>query len=158
VATCHELDLDHALADVRRDLIRQIEEEAAARPASAGRPVIARLDPGPGFDGALYHDPAVVPVGGSVTNRGVHSRGCPGRTLSQWSGVLPVGSRTPTRLGFCQSCGSPLVRAAAPEERKVVSILFVDLVEFTSRSDQADRPGGCAGHARALPHQGQVRD
>jgi len=32
-----------------------------------------------------------------------------------------------------------LVRAApAPEERKVVSILFVDLVEFTSRSDQAD--------------------
>jgi class 3 adenylate cyclase/tetratricopeptide (TPR) repeat protein/ABC-type oligopeptide transport system ATPase subunit len=31
-----------------------------------------------------------------------------------------------------------LVRAAAPEERKVVSILFVDLVEFTSRSDRAD--------------------
>ena len=32
-----------------------------------------------------------------------------------------------------------MVRAApAPEERKVVSILFVDLVEFTSRSDQAD--------------------
>ena len=32
-----------------------------------------------------------------------------------------------------------MVRAApASEERKVVSILFVDLVEFTSRSDQAD--------------------
>lgn len=32
-----------------------------------------------------------------------------------------------------------MVRAAPPpEERKVVSILFVDLVEFTSRSDQAD--------------------
>jgi hypothetical protein len=32
VATCHERDLDHALADVRSDLIRQIEEEVAARP------------------------------------------------------------------------------------------------------------------------------
>jgi hypothetical protein len=69
VATCHERDLDHALADVRRDLIRQIEEERSRRdPASAGRPVIARLDPGPGFDGALYHDPAVVPVGGRLAD------------------------------------------------------------------------------------------
>jgi class 3 adenylate cyclase/tetratricopeptide (TPR) repeat protein len=49
------------------------------------------------------------------------------------------GEQNSETARFCQSCGSPLVRAdPAPEERKVVSILFVDLVEFTSRSDQAD--------------------
>jgi hypothetical protein len=31
VATSHEHDLDHALAEVRRDLIRQIEEERSRR-------------------------------------------------------------------------------------------------------------------------------
>jgi ribosome-associated translation inhibitor RaiA len=31
VATSHERDLDHALAEVRRDLIRQIEEERSRR-------------------------------------------------------------------------------------------------------------------------------
>jgi class 3 adenylate cyclase len=41
---------------------------------------------------------------------------------------------------FCSKCGTALVGAAAPagEERKVVSILFVDLVGFTARSDHAD--------------------
>src|SRR5918995_983972 len=49
------------------------------------------------------------------------------------------GEQNSDTARFCQNCGSPLVRAApAPEERKVVSILFVDLVEFTSRSDRAD--------------------
>jgi class 3 adenylate cyclase/tetratricopeptide (TPR) repeat protein len=49
------------------------------------------------------------------------------------------GEQNSDTARFCQGCGSPLVRAApVPEERKVVSILFVDLVEFTSRSDQAD--------------------
>src|SRR5215211_1427479 len=31
LATSHERDLDHALAEVRRDLIRQIEEERSRR-------------------------------------------------------------------------------------------------------------------------------
>jgi class 3 adenylate cyclase/tetratricopeptide (TPR) repeat protein len=40
---------------------------------------------------------------------------------------------------FCQSCGAELRPAAAGrEERKLVSVLFVDLVGFTSRSDRAD--------------------
>jgi class 3 adenylate cyclase/tetratricopeptide (TPR) repeat protein len=40
---------------------------------------------------------------------------------------------------FCSSCGQPLdEKVARREERKLVSVLFVDLVGFTSRSDRAD--------------------
>jgi class 3 adenylate cyclase/tetratricopeptide (TPR) repeat protein len=40
---------------------------------------------------------------------------------------------------FCSSCGAQLEGAqASREERKLVSVLFVDLVGFTSRSDGAD--------------------
>jgi class 3 adenylate cyclase/tetratricopeptide (TPR) repeat protein len=39
---------------------------------------------------------------------------------------------------FCSSCGEPLDRGPRREERKLVSVLFVDLVGFTARSDQAD--------------------
>src|SRR5215471_7135493 len=54
--------------------------------------------------------------------------------------VCPACSEeNPDRARFCLSCGKPLV-AETPvvEERKVVSVLFVDLVGFTSRSDEAD--------------------
>jgi class 3 adenylate cyclase/tetratricopeptide (TPR) repeat protein len=49
------------------------------------------------------------------------------------------GEENPERARFCLACGTELV-AAAPigEERKVVSVLFVDLVGFTDRSDRAD--------------------
>src|SRR4051794_29352668 len=49
------------------------------------------------------------------------------------------GEDNPGRARFCWSCGAAL--AAAPvqaEERKVVSVVFVDLVGFTGRSDGAD--------------------
>jgi class 3 adenylate cyclase/tetratricopeptide (TPR) repeat protein len=41
---------------------------------------------------------------------------------------------------FCLACGAPLVtRAVQPEEeRKVVTVLFADLVGFTTRSEQMD--------------------
>ena len=41
---------------------------------------------------------------------------------------------------FCSKCGTPMVEAgaAAHEERKVVTVLFADLVGFTSRSEQLD--------------------
>src|SRR6185437_14001715 len=40
---------------------------------------------------------------------------------------------------FCSACGAPLAESQAPgEERKIVSVLFVDLVGFTSASEQAD--------------------
>ena len=45
-------------------------------------------------------------------------------------------------LAFCTSCGAPLQGAAtaapAREERKVVTVLFCDLVGFTSRAEQLD--------------------
>ena len=47
------------------------------------------------------------------------------------------GAENPAEARFCMACGAPLV-AASPEERRTVSILFVDLVGFTERSDDAD--------------------
>jgi class 3 adenylate cyclase len=49
------------------------------------------------------------------------------------------GTANPPQSRFCNSCGARIEAAVSPrEERKLVSILFVDLVGFTSRSDQAD--------------------
>ena len=49
------------------------------------------------------------------------------------------GERTSDSARFCPSCGAALLPSGTPhEERKVVSVLFVDLVGFTSRSDGAD--------------------
>jgi len=45
----------------------------------------------------------------------------------------------PERARFCLACGELLAtEVPAGEERKVVSVLFVDLVGFTDRSDRAD--------------------
>ncbi len=52
--------------------------------------------------------------------------------------ALAVARRT-TIARFCQACGAPLEEVGAPrEERRVVSVLFVDLVGFTSRSERLD--------------------
>ncbi len=49
------------------------------------------------------------------------------------------GGENPDGFRFCGFCGAPLSATAAPlEERKVVTVLFCDLVGFTARSDQAD--------------------
>src|SRR5205085_1082605 len=50
------------------------------------------------------------------------------------------GEDNPDRARFCWSCGAALADGPArgAEERKVVSILFVDLVGFTASSDRAD--------------------
>jgi class 3 adenylate cyclase/tetratricopeptide (TPR) repeat protein len=39
---------------------------------------------------------------------------------------------------FCSNCGAPLGAADAREERKVVTVLFADLVGFTSRAERMD--------------------
>jgi class 3 adenylate cyclase len=49
------------------------------------------------------------------------------------------GRETPPDAAFCPACGAELLAPErAREERKLVSVLFVDLVGFTSRSDRAD--------------------
>jgi class 3 adenylate cyclase len=51
------------------------------------------------------------------------------------------GEENPDRARFCMVCAEPLGEAAARparEERKVVSVLFVDLVGFTAASESAD--------------------
>jgi class 3 adenylate cyclase/tetratricopeptide (TPR) repeat protein len=48
------------------------------------------------------------------------------------------GAENPAGALFCNHCGADLAVAAVHEERKLVSVLFVDLVEFTAQSDHAD--------------------
>jgi class 3 adenylate cyclase/tetratricopeptide (TPR) repeat protein len=54
--------------------------------------------------------------------------------------ICPVcGERNPERARFCLRCGSSLTAPARrEEERKLVTVLFCDLVGFTARSDRAD--------------------
>jgi len=49
------------------------------------------------------------------------------------------GQENPEGASFCNACGAPLGEAAGTaEERRVVSIVFVDLVGFTARSERLD--------------------
>src|SRR5688500_19325589 len=49
------------------------------------------------------------------------------------------GREPPPDAAFCPSCGTQLLAPErVREERKLISVLFVDMVGFTSRSDKAD--------------------
>jgi class 3 adenylate cyclase len=48
------------------------------------------------------------------------------------------GEENPERSRFCSSCGAPLETSSPREERKLVSVLFVDLVGSTARAARAD--------------------
>jgi class 3 adenylate cyclase len=49
------------------------------------------------------------------------------------------GRENPDGFRFCGSCGAALeTQAPSREERKVVTVLFADLVGFTSRAEQMD--------------------
>ena len=49
------------------------------------------------------------------------------------------GREPPSDAAFCPTCGAELLAPErVREERKLISVLFVDMVGFTSRSDKAD--------------------
>jgi class 3 adenylate cyclase/tetratricopeptide (TPR) repeat protein len=48
------------------------------------------------------------------------------------------GEENPERARFCLACGAALEGEPAKQERKLVSVLFVDLVGFTGRADRSD--------------------
>jgi class 3 adenylate cyclase/tetratricopeptide (TPR) repeat protein len=48
------------------------------------------------------------------------------------------GRENPDDARFCSGCGASLAPEILREERKVVSVLFADLVGFTSRAEQLD--------------------
>ncbi len=64
------------------------------------------------------------------------------------------GEANPDRARFCLNCGSPLQAAPAGEERKVVTVLFCDLVGFTASSDGADPEDV---RARIRPYHARLR-
>jgi class 3 adenylate cyclase len=67
------------------------------------------------------------------------------------------GTENPDGAKFCNECAAPLAEAAAPaalEERKVVTILFCDLVGFTAASEQQDPEDV---RARVRPYHARVR-
>src|SRR6187549_3031382 len=53
---------------------------------------------------------------------------------------LNCGKENRDEARFCDSCGAALAaqQPSAREERKVVTVLFADLVGFTSRAEQLD--------------------
>jgi len=48
------------------------------------------------------------------------------------------GQENPVGFKFCGACGAELAAAPAREERKVITVLFADLVGFTSRAEKLD--------------------
>jgi class 3 adenylate cyclase len=69
---------------------------------------------------------------------------------------IACGQDNPEIARFCLACGAPLAEEAPHrEERRIVSVVFVDLVGFTSRSEQLDPED-----VRAIltPYHGTVRD
>ena len=67
------------------------------------------------------------------------------------------GKENPEQFRLCGFCGAPLRGAAAPagEERKVVSVLFVDLVGFTASSNGSDPEDV---RARLQPYHARVKE
>ena len=68
------------------------------------------------------------------------------------------GHENPAEARFCNACGAPAAAAAAPrvEERKLVTVLFADLVGFTARVGAAG-PRGRARDALALLRAAALR-
>jgi len=66
------------------------------------------------------------------------------------------GKENPDGFKFCGFCTAPLTQAPQPqaEKRKVITVLFCDLVGFTASSDEADPE---EVRARLKPYHGMLR-
>jgi len=74
------------------------------------------------------------------------------------AGRAACGKESPEGFQFCGSCGAPLTEQPAPsvlEERKMVSVLFCDLVGFTAASESVDPEDV---RARLRPYHARVRE
>src|SRR3954468_948698 len=67
------------------------------------------------------------------------------------------GEENPERARFCWACGTAIEEAprSGAEERKIVSVLFVDLVGFTASSERADPEDV---RARLRPYHARVKE
>jgi class 3 adenylate cyclase len=68
------------------------------------------------------------------------------------------GKELPGEFSFCPFCGAPLTAqpdTSSLEERKVVSVLFCDLVGFTAASEQVDPEDV---RARLQPYHARLRE
>jgi Adenylate and Guanylate cyclase catalytic domain len=65
------------------------------------------------------------------------------------------GQDNPAGFNFCGACGASLGTAGAREERKVVTVLFADLVGFTARAEQTDPEDV---RALLVPYHAHVRE
>jgi adenylate cyclase len=52
---------------------------------------------------------------------------------------IACGQANPDGAKFCNECGTPLARAAGHEVRKTLTVLFADLVGFTSLGERSIR-------------------
>ena len=80
-----------------------------------------------------------------MVDRGVHdhrTRGVEGFFPQPYARDMPVcavcSQENPDIARFCLACGAALTAEPLREERKVVTVLFADLVGFTSRAEQLD--------------------
>ena len=79
-----------------------------------------------------------------------------GSRLSRMATCPRCGEENPDRARFCLACAAPLAEPARQQkERKVVSVIFVDLVGFTTSSDAADPEDV---HATLQPYHARVRE
>ncbi len=60
------------------------------------------------------------------------------RRLAPVAGCRNCGAALPEGARFCPACGTPTVAAPAAEERKLVTVLFADVVGFTGLGERLD--------------------